>query len=116
MLSVMHFVNKARHGSIPAVRILKPNPMRRKLFNLAAAISLVLCLAIAWVWRYPRSSGGVRWPIAQVHAAGRVLELSEIGGERLGGVLILGSLPPDIRQLDAQPPPAGTSVQRSIRG
>ena len=86
--------------------------MRRKLFTLAAAISLLLCVAVAWVWRYPQSSGGVRHAIVELPVGGgRVVELSEVSD-----LLILGWLPGDHRQIEAQTPPAGMSYQRSMWG
>jgi hypothetical protein len=85
--------------------------MRRKLFTLAAAISLVLCLAVAWTWRHPRSSGGVRHTIMEFSAGARVVELSEVSD-----LLILGWLPGDHRQIEAQTPPPGMSNQRSLWG
>src|SRR5437667_3047814 len=85
--------------------------MRRKLFILAAAISLALCLGMAWTWRHPQSSGGARRVIMEVHVGGRMLELSEIE-ERL----ILGWLPGDHRQIEAQTPPSGMTSQRSVWG
>src|SRR5438477_1463132 len=85
--------------------------MRRKLFTLAAPISLLLCLAVAWTWRHPRSSNGVRHAIVQLPVGGRVLELSEVSDQ-----LILGLLPADHRQIEAQTPPAGMSSQRSAWG
>ena len=85
--------------------------MRRKLFTLATAMSLLLCVAVAWVWRHPQSSGGVRRAIVDLHVGGRVLELSELEDR-----LLLGWLPGDHRQLEAQPIPAGMSNQRSVWG
>ena len=85
--------------------------MRRKLFTLAAAISLALCLAVAWTWRHPRSVGGVRRAIMEVHVGGRVLELSEVGD-----TLILGWLPGDHREIEVATPPAGMSNKRSAWG
>ena len=81
--------------------------MRRKLVIPAAVISLVLCLAVAWVWRYPRSSNGVRHAIMELPVGGRVLELSEVSDQ-----FILGSLPADFREIEAQ----GMSTQRSAWG
>ena len=83
--------------------------MRRKLFILAAATSLVFCLAVAWTWAHPRSVGGVRRVIMEFHAGGRIVELSE-----LPDGLILGWLPGDHRQIEAQTPPAG--MRRSSWG
>ena len=85
--------------------------MRRKLFTLAAALSLVLCFAVAWTWRHPRSSGGERRTIVEFHVGSRAVELSE-----LQDVLILGWLPRDHRQIEAQAPPPGTTNQRSMWG
>jgi hypothetical protein len=81
--------------------------MRRKLVIPAAVVSLVLCLAVAWVWRYPRSSNGVRHAIMALPVGGRVLELSEVSDQ-----FILGSLPADYREIEAQ----GMSSQRSAWG
>jgi hypothetical protein len=85
--------------------------MRQKRFTLAAAISLVLCVAIAWTWRHPRSSGGVRHTIAELGVGGRVVELSEVGD-----TLILGCLPGDHRRIEAQTPPPGLTNQSSVWG
>ncbi len=85
--------------------------MRRKLSTLTAVISLVLCLAVAWTWRHPRSSGGVRHAIMEFPAGGRVVELSEVGDR-----LILGWLPGDHRQIETQTPPAGMSNRNSVWG
>ena len=85
--------------------------MRKKRFTLAAAISLVLCVAIAWTWGLPRSSGGVRHTIVELGVGGRAVELSEVSD-----TFILGWLPGDHRQLEAQTPPPGTSDQRSSWG
>jgi hypothetical protein len=85
--------------------------MQRKRFILVAVISLLLCLAVAWVWRYPRSSGGVRHAIMDLPAGGHVLELSEVSDQ-----LILGLLPADHRQIEARTPPAGSSSQPSVWG
>ena len=85
--------------------------MRRKLFTLAAAISLLVCVAVAWMWRHPPSVGGVRRTITEVHVRGRVVELSE-----LPDGLMRAWLPGDHRQLDEQPPPVGMSNERSLWG
>ena len=81
--------------------------MRRKLFTLAAAISLLLCVAVAWTWSHPRSVGGVRHTIVEFRAGGRALELSEVGDQ-----LIIGWLPGDHRQIEAQTPPSATPNKR----
>src|SRR5688572_29984026 len=85
--------------------------MRQKRFTLAAAISLVLCLAVAWTWRHPRSSGGVRHAIMELGVGGRVVELSEVGG-----TLMLGCLPGDHRQIEAQTQPPGVTNKSSVWG
>ena len=85
--------------------------MRRKLFSLATVISLVLCLAVAWVWRYPRSTNGVQHAIVEFPVGGRVVQLSEVSGR-----LFLGWLPGEHRQLAAQKPPAGLSNRLSVWG
>ena len=89
----------------------RPHIMRRKLLTLAAAVSLVLCLAVAWVWRHPRSMGGVRHVIMELNVGGRMVELAEIEDR-----LILGWLPGDHRRLEGQTPPAGMSNKKSLWG
>jgi hypothetical protein len=52
--------------------------VRRKLFSFAAAISLALCLVVAWTVWHSRSVGGVLRSIAEVPVGGHMLQLSEI--------------------------------------
>jgi hypothetical protein len=94
--------------------------MRRKLANLAAAVSLGLCLAVAWTWWHPRTAGGVPRVIVEVPAFGSVVQVAEIN-EALAlsdpnAVLILGWLPGDYRAVEAQTPPAGAGGARTAWG
>jgi hypothetical protein len=90
--------------------------MRRRLFTLAAAISLAMCLAVAWTWAHPGSSSGVRRVIVEIPVGGHIVELSELTVQPLGEQMILGWLPGDNKQIEAQTPPPGTVSKRSFWG
>src|SRR5689334_9839848 len=90
--------------------------MRRKLFTLAAAVSLALCLAVAWRWRDSGSPTGVPRVILEFPLFGHVVQLQELTIMPLGDRMIIGLLPSDHRQIETQTPPAGSASSRSLWG
>src|SRR5215471_14104944 len=91
-------------------------PMRRKLLNFLTLLSLILCLAVAWTWAHPQSSGGVPRNIAEIRAGGRAINLSEVGMSKVGGCLMLATMPRDFWDIGDGTPAAGMTSQRYVRG
>src|SRR5690348_8339421 len=90
--------------------------MRRKLFTFAAAISLVLCLGVAWRWRDTGSPSGIPRVMLEVPLFGHVVVTQELTDMQLGDQMIIGWLPGDWKQMEAHAPPSGAASKRSVTG
>ena len=90
--------------------------MRRKLFTLAAAISLALCLAVAWRWRDPDSPTGIPRVMLEVPLFRHVVVVQELTMMQVGDEMIVAWMPGDYKQMEAQAPPSGAAPKRSMTG
>ena len=81
--------------------------VRRRLFAMACALSLAVCMGVMWEWRQPPLLGGVRRVIVTIPLPSVELELSDIGD-----ALLIGVLPKDHREIEGRTPPGATSQRR----